>query len=202
MSYRFADLAPDVKEDVKRRYQVNSDKAIDVLKALAKHFNGKLKNYSIDWFNNTYSDASFNMPVMEADEIERRTDQMDPDALSLTGWHLDYNPIKAIKEAFRSHSPDLDKLMQIGFRALLKAAQDDCADFYSDEQFGEHCDANEMWFNADGTRGQRPKGRYVKNTADVDDVDEHAVCTGTGFCHVHSIDPNKKPNCHGTGVVP
>ena len=162
--YKFSELSDKAKERAKSNYATGegyvwAGEAMDSLKALAKHFDGQLKDYEIDWFNSSYSSASFDMPEMTEREIRaklkelgsynRKTGKGKGDC-KLTGYCLDEDAIDGFRLAFRGGVRDLSALMESAFRSWLKAAQDDCEGYYSDEQFGEHCDVNGYEFDASG----------------------------------------------------
>jgi hypothetical protein len=136
-----------------------ADEAIASLRKLAEHFHGKLKDYSIDFFKCSYSDATFDMPDLEPDEIGHllaRLGGFNPETQRglgdcvLTGYCADENAIDGFRKAFHEGERDLNKLMASAFASWLEDAQADCADFYSFEQFAEHSDANDYEYTASG----------------------------------------------------
>lgn len=163
-AYRFTELEAKAKEIAKQKFKDNhgyawGDEALASIKALAEHFNGKVKNWGIDWFNDTNSHMQFDMPEMEREEIKNLLDELgdcDPETLmghgycALTGYCSDDDAIDGFRKAFVLGEVDLDRLMKAAFDPWLKAAQQDCADQYEDEQFADHCDANDYWFDESG----------------------------------------------------
>ena len=136
-----------------------ADEAIDSLRKLAEHFGGKMADYSIDYFKCSYSSATFGMPDLEPDEIERllaRLGGFNPETLRglgdcvLTGYCADESAIDGFRQAFHRGERDLSKLMASAFDSWLEDAQADCASFYSFEQFAEHSDANDYEYTASG----------------------------------------------------
>jgi len=128
---------------------------------LAAHFNGKMKRYEIDWFNSGYSFADFEMPEMEAEEIELRLGKLgdfNPETLRghgscvLTGYCADEDAIDGFREAWHKGERDLEKLMDSAFKTWLAAAQTDAEYQNSDEQIAETISANEYEFTEDGKR--------------------------------------------------
>ncbi len=171
---KFEELSPAAKQRAKddyARYEpyMHSDEALDSLKKLAEYFGGKLSNYCIDWFDSSPSDASFKMPDdLEEEEIKRRLDNLggyNPDTLMgngeclLTGVCTDENAIDGFRKAWHAGERDLDKLMQAAFKQWLKDCQEDCNWFYEDENFAEHCEANEYEFYEDGKMFVKGKHR-------------------------------------------
>jgi len=164
--YRFAELSAEAKERAKRDYAevwgyVAGEDAIKSLEALAKHFGGALKKYGVDFFDASPSFARFDMPEdMGADEIRDTLAALGSyDAATLcgdgecklTGYCVDEDAIDGFRIAFlRDGVTDLDALMQAAFRSWLAATQADCADFYTDAQFGEHADLNGYEYGEDG----------------------------------------------------
>lgn len=163
--YKFSELSETARERAKMDHGALfgyswSSEALKSLKALAAHFGGRVKDYEVDWWNTSYSSASFEMPEMTAAEIRRRlralgsynrkTLKGEGDC-KLTGFCLDENAIDGFRWAFmREGERDLSALMEAAFRSWLKACQDDAEDQYSDEQFGETADANGWEYYQDG----------------------------------------------------
>ncbi len=171
--YKFSELSDKAKQKAKDDYASHfgynwGDEAFDSIKKLAEHFGGKVTNYDVDFFNCSHSSMSFDMPDdMTKAEIRRRLKELGTynrrtlkghGDCKLTGYCADENAIDGFRIAFvRGKETDLNKLMEAAFRSWLKAAQDDCEDFYSDETFGEHCEANEYEFKEDGSFHPRRK---------------------------------------------
>lgn len=163
---KFSELNAKSKEHAKYKYASEegyqwSTEAMASITALANHFDGSIKDWSVDFFESSYSSMSFNMPDdMSKKEIRERlkglgtynrTTLTGNGDCKLTGMALDEDAIDGFRIAFiRGKETDLEKLMQAAFKTWLKACQDDCAYQYTDEAFGEHCDANEYEFTEDG----------------------------------------------------
>ena len=167
--YRFRELSPAAKDRARQWYQCQGDggynwsaEALDSLKALAQHFGAKLSRYEIDWGNNTHSAARFDVPdedptreelaeqLAELGTYNAETLRGDGEC-KLTGYCHDEDAIDGFRLAFlREGQSDLNKLLQAGFRSWLAACHADYDDFYSDEQFAEHCEANDYEFTEDG----------------------------------------------------
>ncbi len=154
--YPFAELSPKAKDRVKNSYMSSEgyvwhQEAMKSLEALAQHFGGKLADYEIDWFECSYSRARFEMPELEREEIAARLRQLAKDC-PLTGYCTDMDAIHGFREAFNEdRESDINSLMQAAFKQWLRVGQADCRAFYEDENFAEHCDANEWEFFADGS---------------------------------------------------
>lgn len=163
--YRFAELSETAKDHAKQKFASWDgyswgDDALESIKALAKHFGGSMTNWSIDWFNSSHSDATFRMPDdLTFKDIEQRLDELgtyNPETLrgngdcELTGICFDEDAIDGFRLAFIGGELDLNELMQAGFHTWLSACQADCEDQYSDETFGENCEANDYWLDERG----------------------------------------------------
>ena len=163
--YRFDELSDEAKQRAKDDYAADcgycwADDEMASIKALAEHFGGKMSNWEIDWFNCSHSSARFDMPELSKREIaellkelgtySRRTMRGNGEC-KLTGYCGDENAIDGFRIAFkRGKVVDLVELMQAAFDTWLKGAQSDCECQYSDEAFGEHCEANGYEFDEDG----------------------------------------------------
>lgn len=162
--YKFDELSDDAKGRAKEAYARDEGyawaaEALDSLKALAKHFGGRLTDYSIDYFSCGQSSAEFDMPELSARETKlllgklgtynKRTGRGDGEC-KLTGYCADENAIDGFRLAWRAGERDLNELMQAAFDSWLKAAQADCDWQYSDEAFAEHCEANGYEFYDNG----------------------------------------------------
>ncbi len=173
--YTFAELSADAKQRAKDKHAALfgfswSDDYLASLKALAEHFGGKLSDFQIDWFNGSYSSASFEMPDddlaslgEDAEEVERsiaaklaELGAFNPETLKglgdckLTGFCGDESAIDGFRIAWHGGERDLSKLMQSAFRAWLDDAQADCAGQYEDDTFAEYCEANGYEFTEEG----------------------------------------------------
>lgn len=164
--YKFDELNEKARDRAKQWYAegcgyVGADDALESIKALAAHFDGEMKDWSIDYFNSSYSSASFEMPEMSEKEIRsrlkelgsynRKTGRGNGDC-KLTGYTADEDAIDGFRAAFRAGERDLTQLMDAAFDSWLKAAQADCEWQYEDEQFSENCEANGYEFYEDGSR--------------------------------------------------
>lgn len=162
--FRFSELSETAKDRAKTDHAASlgfcwAGEYMDSINALAAHFDGRMHHWEIDWFNSSYSSASFRMPEMDAKEIKRRLDLLGSynkrtgkghGDCKLTGFCADECAIDGFRIAWRQGERDLEKLMQAAFDSWLKAAQADCEDQFSDEQFSENCDANNYEFYANG----------------------------------------------------
>lgn len=166
--YRFAELSEEAKDRARQWYQcagyayVWADDALNSLKEFAEHFGAKLSRYEIDLGNGSYSSATFTTPDDDPtpEELAERLAELgtyNPETLrgdgecKLTGFCHDESAIDGFRIAFmRDGERDLDKLLQAGFRTWLAACHADYDDFYSDETFAEHCEANDYEFTEDG----------------------------------------------------
>jgi hypothetical protein len=174
--YKFLELPEKVREKVKEKFSSHSgyfwsEEAIESLEALAKHFDGKLKDYSIDFFAGSYSNAIFEVPdePLSKKEIAKRLKALgtyDKKTLKghgdckLTGVCHDEDAIDGFRRAFFQGEENLERLLQAGFRTWLKASQNDAEHEYSDEGFSETAEANEWEYFEDGrlATGYKNKG--------------------------------------------
>lgn len=145
--YKFSELSDKAKQRAKDLASANigyawADEAMSSLNTLAYHFGGVVSDYSIDWFGGSHSYAKFRMPELDKAEIAARLAELgsyNPETLKgdgeckLTGFCADDDAID-------------------GFRIAFAEGEADCEDQYSDEQFGETCDANEYEFYENGNR--------------------------------------------------
>lgn len=168
--YEYDELSDAAKERAREWYRNGTasnegyswaDDAIASLKALAEHFGGKLSEYSIDFFNCSHSDASFDMPELDHYDIATRLTALgsfNPETLcghgdcKLTGYCADEDAIDGFRKAWHAGERDLGKLMKAAFDTWLKAAQADCEYQFGDEQIAETIRANEYTFTEDGKR--------------------------------------------------
>lgn len=163
--YTFDELSPAAKQRAKDRYAsgngyICAGDAMNSLRALANHFGGKLANYEIDWFDGSYSSTKFDMPELEPEEITERLGDLgdfNPETLKghgdckLTGYCADEDAIDGVRIAWNEGERDLDRLMQAAFTTWLMAAKADCAAFYENDEFSQHCEANGYEFLEDGS---------------------------------------------------
>lgn len=163
-TYSFSELSEKAKQYAKdghaeaMGYAWGED-AIESIKALTLHFQGKMKNWEIDFFNGTYSHATFDMPEMEEQEIKNRLNKLgsyNKETLrgdgecKLTGYCMDEDAIDGFRRAFHGGENDLSKLMDAAFESWIKAVHEDCKYQYSDEAFEETADANEYEYYENG----------------------------------------------------
>lgn len=187
--YRFSELSEHAKDRVRQWYNRGGwDRADDYfnsLKALVKHFDGRLADWDIDWAGCGYSRVRFSMPefydsacededgnpdeekleALKRAHIGARLAELgeyDPETLKgtgeckLTGWSYDESAIDGFRRAFFDGESDLDELMQAAFHSLSEAARKDYEYDYSDEAIIEAADVNEWWFDEDGKLTEPP----------------------------------------------
>lgn len=161
--YKFGELSEKAKDRVRDWFRSFdfpwADEYMASLKALAKHFCGKLSDWQIDWEGYSYSSAKFDMPELEEAEIAELLAGLgsyDQQTLrgngecKLTGFCADESAIDGFRQAFHGGERNINKLMQAAFKSWLKAAQADCNSQFEDEQLADTCEANEWEFTADG----------------------------------------------------
>ena len=114
-SYNYSELSSDAKERVaewlNEEGYVWAGEAMDTLNALAKHFGGKVADWSIDWSNPSYSSVSFLMPeigywefshlLSELGAVSAETGKGVGDC-KLTGVCFDEDAIDGLRAAFAS----------------------------------------------------------------------------------------------------
>lgn len=69
-----------------------------------------------------------------------------------TGYWLDYVIFDTLKEHCKVHPFDIKAAVIDALQNVEKAIQQDIDDYYSQESFADHCEANEYEFFADGTQ--------------------------------------------------
>lgn len=170
-AYQFDELTDKAKD---RAIQSHFDavgwswnsEAIASLKALAEHFGGRLTDWQVDFFGNSYSSASFAMPENEYGNGAEWHNELagkllmlgsyDPETLKghgdckLTGVCFDESAIDGFRKAFHQGETDLESLMQSAFCSWLADCLADCADLLCYKQFSETCEANGYEFDENG----------------------------------------------------
>lgn len=154
--YKFSELSGAARDNARQQAMIDigyswSEEAIDSIKALARYFDGKVKDYELDWFNSSYSQMSFDMGWIEEKEVLKRLKSLgayDKKTLKgsgeckLTGVCHDEDAIDGFRIAWFKGERDLNKLMQAAFDSWLKAAQADCESQYKDDQMSENSEVN------------------------------------------------------------
>ena len=173
--FTFDELSDEAKQRATDKYAELfgyhfADEAIASLNGLAEHFAGRVKDYSLDWFNSSPSSVKFDMPELEESDIAERlarlgsyneeTKRGNGDCV-LTGYCSDEDAIDGFRQAWHAGERELTRLMQAAFKTWLESAQADCRDFYSNEQFSEHADANKYEFTESGTFYREGKNNLV-----------------------------------------
>lgn len=163
--YRFSELSHPAQLHAIQVHQGLMDyswerEALLTLRAMHDAFGSKLHNWQIDWAEYHGNKVQFYAAPMEASDIAARLSELgacNPDTFKglgdckLTGMCLDEDALDGIRIGFyRDGITDLAKLLERGHTSLFNATADDYADFYSDEQFSQHCDANDYWFTPAG----------------------------------------------------
>lgn len=113
--YKFSELSDDAKESAKDEYKesfgyVWNMEALESIKALAKHFGGKVKNYSIEWWNPNGSWMDFDMP--ESEEIVERFWNGEKSAYDMNDSELESaakESIKTLAEKLGAYDPETGK---------------------------------------------------------------------------------------------
>jgi hypothetical protein len=165
--YSFSELSDEAKRHaIEHDQEINDyswqEEALQSIKALAKYFDGEVRGYSISWNDSQPSRMEFEMPNMDKDYIRRLLldlGQYNKHTLKglgdckLTGYCMDESAIDGFRMAFvRDNVTDLSTLMQKAFQSWLKDCQADYEYQYSEEGFGETCDANDWTFDFHGNR--------------------------------------------------
>lgn len=169
--YEYSELSERAKETARSNHAANNgyawaDEALKSIKALAEHFGGKLVRYDVDWGDSVpCSPPKFDMPEYDPEdtdaylEIKALVDQLgdfDPNTLKgtgecvLTGFCMDEDAIDGLRKAWHDGERDLTALMEAAYDTWLKGCQDDYQHLYSDEEFADHCEANNYRFTEDG----------------------------------------------------
>jgi len=161
----FQALSDDAREKAHQRHTEGdgyawSEKAIASIKALAEHFHGRVKDYSIDWLNPDHSVFKFDMPDMTQKEIRAKLKELGTynkrtgkghGQCKLTGYCADEDCIDGFRLAFRNNpKQSLEDLMHYAGEELLQSACRDYEHQLSMEAFIENCEANDYWFDENG----------------------------------------------------
>lgn len=163
--YKFSELSDRAKEHALDRYRSSGDDyfwggdALASIEALAKHFGGRVRDYSLDWLDYNRSYMSFDMPGMGREEIEELLAQLgsyNKDTLRgdgecrLTGYCMDEDAIYGFRKAFHAGESDLTALMEAAYETFIRAAVADAEYQYSMEGYAEMAEANDYDFTEDG----------------------------------------------------
>lgn len=164
-TYSFSELSDSAKEHAKYDHAAIfgyawESEAMESIKALAAHFDGKMTNWDIDFFNSSYSSAKFDMPddmtksevkarLLKLGSYNKRTNKGNGDCV-LTGVCHDEDAIDGFRIAFFNGETDLNSLMQAAFKTWLKACHADCEDQYTDATFTDYSDSNELQYFENG----------------------------------------------------
>lgn len=173
--YKFSELSDSAKEHARYKWAENGGfdgrdtEYTDSIKALAEHFGGRVKDYSIDWSHSSYSEMSFEMPeqpdsgmsktawdkyisgkLRDLGTFNRRTLKGHGDC-KLTGMCYDESAIDGFRWAwYREKKRTLSELMDAAYDEWIKAAWADYEYDIWGEGFPETCEANEYEFDEDG----------------------------------------------------
>lgn len=176
--YKWPELSEAAKDNARQKYEEHNGGAnwfraeeyLDAIKKLAKHFGGKVVDYSLDWSGGcSPSSMDFEMPtreeigmtktgwrrdiwakLRELGRFNRRTLRGHGDC-KLTGMCYDENAIDGFRWAFyRDKENDLNVLMQSAFDSWMKAAHEDYEYDFGDEGMKETAEANEYEYTEDG----------------------------------------------------
>ncbi len=166
--YEFKELSPEAKHRAVYNDQANgdwfrADEYMASMRALAVHFDGRVKDWSIDWSNSSGpSSMEFNMPEdMTRGEIlkrlralggfNRRT-LMGHGECKLTGVCTDESAIDGFRLAFyRDKQTDLNALMQAAFKTWIKASWADWEyDWDIEKGYAETAEANDWRYYENG----------------------------------------------------
>lgn len=162
--YQFSELSEEAKERVRHNEMQNtgyswSDEAIKSLEALAEHFDSKLVDYSIDWFNSSPSYVEFASVYHSEEQLKNlisKLGSVNPETgkgkgnCVLTGYWVDEDAIDWLREVFNNGERVTVRLLQAAFEALLEVCQEDCKHQYSDEGLAELAEANDWEFLENG----------------------------------------------------
>lgn len=156
-AYRFSELSDKAQTRVIHWFMEDGyhlgDEALETIKRMAQAFDGKLVDYSIDWFGGHYSNVEFDMPDYNKEDIAacfRRLDAREDKSCPLTGVFFDISAIEEARKAFDKGVFSLTELMQIAADAVIDDAQKDCEASFTPEVMAENCEANDYWFDEHG----------------------------------------------------
>jgi hypothetical protein len=162
--YQFEELNDSAKEKARNGYlegfeYFHGDDALDSIKALAEHFNGRLYDWNVDYSSAARSSLKFSMPEMSAFEIRCKLGQLgkcNPQTgkgigeCKLTGMCFDEDCIDGFRDAWRNGERDLTELMRSAGESLLHAIECDYDYQTSNEAVDESIIINEYDFDEFG----------------------------------------------------
>lgn len=164
--YTFSELSKESQQKVIQNFRdttdyFNDNEAINSLKRFAEHFGSELKDYSIDFFNNSHSSVKFSeveeIKENELKELVLSMGEFNPETLrglgecKFTGVCFDEDAADGARISFFNGERDVNKLLQAGFKTWLKAVHSDTEYLISDKGITETIEANDYTFEEDGT---------------------------------------------------
>jgi len=164
--FKFNELNEEAKQVAIENYKNTvteycfADEAIKSLEKFAEHFNSKLKNWSIDFFNYSPSFATFSeVEEIEENELKELIMQMgefNPETLrglgdcKFTGVCFDEEAADGARKAFFNGERNVNEILQAGFDSWINSVNKDAEYQISDEAVSETLKANEYDFTEDG----------------------------------------------------
>jgi hypothetical protein len=166
--YRFDELTDEQKEKALEKWSDGEtyfwgDDAIKSLEGFINHFNCKLSNYSIDWFEGYRNEIKIDIPdymneisVKELKEYIKSMGSYNKKTLQglgdckFTGYCADEDACDGARKSFFSGVRDLREILMAGFNSWYKACNQDAKYQFSIEGFAEHCEANGYEFDENG----------------------------------------------------
>lgn len=159
--YRFSELSPEAQERAMNDFNLAepyswSEESLASITALAKHFNGRLTDYSIDWLEPGRSYFRFDMPddmsakairekLRDLGTYNKRTGKGHGEC-KLTGFCMDEDCTDGFRLAWRRGERSLADLMHAAGEELLSSCCRDYEYQLSREAFAETCEANDYEF--------------------------------------------------------
>lgn len=165
--YSFSELSEEAKKRAVENHAINAqfmggDEAIETIEKIAEYFGSKLTRYEIDWTGCcSYSSALFDTDGIELSEKElkklikgmgsynKETLKGNGDC-KFTGVCYDEDFADGARKAFFDGERDLSKILEAGFRSLLKSCANEYEHELSEEAYSEQCEANETQFTKSG----------------------------------------------------
>jgi len=169
--YSFKELSKEAQQKAINRHRERSydygynwaNEALESLKKFAQHFGAQLKDWEINFFDNSHSRVRFSVPdepikkrdlkklILSMGSYNKRTLKGNGDCV-FTGVCLDEDAADGARMAFlKDGQTDLQEILQSGFNTWLKACQADAANQISDKGIREELINNDQLFEQDGT---------------------------------------------------
>lgn len=165
--YKFSELSEDVQKKVAEKYASEeygwSNEAVESIKKFIEYFNGKLKNYSIDFlepYRNSFtihlSECMEDLPEEELKNYIEGMGGYDTSTLrghgecKFTGYCMDEALSYGARLAYFKGERDVKELIFAGISVWEKEVIDDYEQQFTVEYMADVAEANDWEFTEDG----------------------------------------------------